>query len=229
MGYLWILVIFAIPALFFIAAFVVGCFEKQMVRSFEREQLESLSAYGTAMAQRAGTYGFEYRDSGVHPKHKKVKGILLLSHDALILAIVSEGEIAKMPLKKTVLYSRFADGSVLITLDEAGISELDPLTRRQFLMNADFPELVRKHREALAASRVAARPFPADASWIDLDELNRARTDRVVAAGLARYVDAGREQYRLTVWASFKTTILHGTGQVLSPKNYVRSSKKRPG
>ena len=229
MGYLWILVIFAVPALFFVAAFVVGCFEKQLVRSFERVRLESMSAYGTAMAQRAGTYGFKYRDSGVHPKHKDVRGLLLLSHDALILAVVSEGTIAKMPLKKTMLFSRFVDGSVLVTVDEAGISELDPLTRRQFLMNADFPELVLKHREALGVSGVAARPFPVEASWNDLDDLNRARIDRVVGAGLARYVDAEKKRYRYTVWASFKTTIVHGIGQVLSPSNYARSSRKRPG
>lgn len=230
MGYVWLILIFGIPALFFVAAFVIGCVEKHPVPVFERAQLDSLPAYATEMVQRSAAYGFQYRDSGVHPKFgEKVKGMLMLSDDGRILAVIGEGTIAGMKVKKTLLFSTFVDGSVLITVDEAGTSEMDPRTTRQIFMNADFEELLAKHREALGRLGAGVATFASHASWKDLDDLNRKRVDRIVGAGLARYVDARREEYRFTVWAAFKMTILHGIGQVLYPPNYWRHLKRRPG
>jgi hypothetical protein len=182
----------------------------------------------TTIIEDATALGFEYLDSGTHVKYKeKWIGVLLLSADATILAVVSHGRLYNMTSKKTMLLSRFADDCVLITVDDAGTAELDPLTIRQISMNASFSELLQKHTNR-ARQISLPREFPPDAGWNNLDELNRLRNDRMVAKGLALYANPEKTLFRYTIWGSFRASILHGIGQILLPQNYWRHFKSKP-
>ena len=98
---------------------------------------------------------------------------------------------------------------------------------RQILMNADFMELHGAHAARLE-QLPPAEPFPPESGWEQVDELYRQRADRIVQRGLARYADDRGEFFRYTMWASFRSSIIHGIGQLLVPKNYWRTYKPRP-
>jgi len=213
---------------FFVLAFFAGRFEKRSVRSFESAELPSLTPYMEVVVEQATSLGFVYRDSGIHVKYgEKWIGALLLSADACILAVVSQGNLYRLTSKKTVLMSRFSNDSVLITVDEAGTAELDPMTTRQIVMNASFSELLDKHLNRIQQISVP-RQFPADADWSNLDELNLLRNDRIVARGLAVYLNPEKTAIRYTAWGSFRASIVHGIAQLLIPQNYWRHFKSRP-
>jgi hypothetical protein len=230
-GWILILAVFALPLALFVAAFVIGCFEKHPVRMFVAAPPSTAPArYVTVMLGRAGVFGFTWRAHGEHTKFgRKLQAELLLSADTYVLAIVGEGKIAKMPVKKTILLSRFADQSLLLTVDEAGTAELDSKSRRQILTNANFEELLRAHYDHIAKSAVQAVPFAVNAGWNEIDEMYRQRADRIVAQGLARYLDGSREWFRYSPRGSFRASIVHGMLQVFRPSNHWRQFKPRPG
>lgn len=72
-------------------------------------------------------------------------------------------------------------------------------------------------------------PFGTNPSWKDVDTLYRQRSDRIVAAGLAQYVDPRREFFRYTIWGSFRSSVVNGVWQILRPTNHYRNTIKRPG
>jgi hypothetical protein len=224
-----VLAALAIPLVFFILAFVVGCFERLAVRMFEAAPLEQLPSYVMAIVQDAVNSGFVLRTTGWHTKHRhKLVAVLMLSADTRILATASEGTIIGLPSKNTKLLTRFKDESVLLTTDMTGTGELDPKTTRQIVMNADFGELLRMHLARLN-QRNDVLDFAADSDWSAVDEIYRKRIDRMVAGGLARYVDESREFYTYSIWGSFRTSIVNGIRQVLRPSNHLRQLKSRPG
>ena len=229
----WLLVAVALglPMLLFGAGFIIGCFEKNPVRMFAAAPPPAdVPPYVKVMLQHAASMGFTWRGHGEHTKYgPKLQAELMLSADLFTLAIVGQGHIAGMPSKKTILLGQFDDGSMLVTVDEAGIAELDPNTRRNIVMNADFEELVRAHYDELQRSPAMAVPFPADADWSVVDAIYRARTDRIVERGLARYCDLGRERFCYTPIGSFRATIVHGIVQLLNPSSHLRAHKRRPG
>ena len=142
-------IIVGLPLLLFGAAFVVGCIERNPVRMFESAPLESAPPYMQAILRDASALGYQWRDGGIHTKFReKLKAGLLLSADLRTLAIVGDGQIAGMRSRKTILISRLPDQHVLLTVDEAGTAELDPMTTRQILMNADFHGTARRARGA---------------------------------------------------------------------------------
>jgi len=220
---------FALPLSIFLLAFVVGCFEKRAVRQFESAQLGELPGYLNAMIASAIANGFRICDSGHHTKHKeKMWGALVLSPDRKILAVIGDGTISGLRSRWTVLMSRLKDGSFFFTCDQAGSAELDPMTKRQILMKADFNEMFTKHSARLAEG-IVPLDFPEKSNWTTMDEVYRARVDRIVTMGLARYVDADRQMYCYSPWGSFRATILHGLGQVIRPSSFVRHYKRQPG
>ena len=229
----WWVALLVIPLLFIFSGFVTGCFEKDAVRPFSRMQLQSIGSYATEMMRSAVAGGFLYRDSGVHTVYPdKISAVLLLSADGSTLAVISQGTLIGMAAKKTALVTRFGDGSFLMTVDEAGLADLDPMTTRQILMNASWDELLRGHSRKLAELMAQGRMvdlFPYESTWDQLEQVYRQKADRIVARGLARYTDQTRAYYRMTVWGSFRATILHALVQILYLPNHWRHLKRRPG
>jgi hypothetical protein len=213
----------------FLPAFIVGCFEKRAVRSFEAHPVLPDTPYLQAMAALAMARGLTFLCGGHHSKYRDTLfAALLMSPDKLILTICAEGTMLGLRSQKTILMSRFNDGSLLFTTDDIGTCELDPLTQRQILMNADFDEMLAKHVARLR-EKMAPWPFAPDSDWSTIDEMYRARCDRMVQRGLAHYTDANCEFMRLTVWGSFRVSILNGLQSIHRPVNFLRQFKPRPG
>lgn len=223
------LLIVLVPGAFFVLAFIAGMLEKHPVAMFKAAEPSGSDRYVAAMVKSAWQdHRFSWRAAGEHMRFPTIHAALLLSPDLTTLAIVASGTIIGIATKKTILLSQLSDGSALITIDEAGTAELDPGTRRQILMNADFAELWRAHAAALPAAGDVVL-FPADASWADVDAIYRRRIDRIVAARLARFTEFDQSRYRYTPVGAFRASIVHGFRQVFTPKNHVRQYKRRPG
>jgi hypothetical protein len=224
--HLQILLLFAVP---FLPAFIVGCFEKRAIRMFEAGEMNIQTKYLQLMTAAALAHGFTLRCAGHHIKYKnKLFAALYLSADQTILALIADGFIGAFRQAKTLLMSRFKDGSILITINDAGMIELDAMTHRYILINAGFDELLAKHL-ALRNQRIGPSLFPPDADWAAVDNLYKEKTDRIVARGLARYTDAAHDFARYTPWGSFRATILFGIALTHRPATWLRQFKRKPG
>jgi hypothetical protein len=226
---IWIahLLILGLIAAAFIPAFLVSCLERLPVCMFEAGQIKRMTRYLMTALLRAQQFnGFQLRAYGHHFKHKETLfGVLLLSPDRQILALVGDGLIyKKFRYAATLLITRFRDGSVLITTDDIGTGELDQMIKRQIVWNAPFDELLEKHRAAVE-QRIGVDSFPPDADWQTLEQLFRARADRLVARGLVRYADSEHQYIRCTPWGALRTTIVHGVAMVHRPATYLRALK----
>jgi len=221
--------VIGLPLLLLTSAFIVGCFEKHPVRMFNASPPFELPSYSRAMLLHAQSLGFEPRGYGVHTKYgDKVVGLLLRSADGYVMVLIGEGTIIGMTTRKTLLFSQFAEDRILLTVDEAGTGEIDDKTTRQIVTNASFEELVQKHYTR-AQTIPLPQPFLPNAGWNEIDDIYRKRCDRIVARGLARYVDAAREMFCYAPAAAFRLTIVHGFGQIfLKPSNLWRTHKRRP-
>jgi hypothetical protein len=219
------LLILACMVAAFLPAFLVGCLEWHPVRMFESGPIHRMTAYLMNALLRAQQFNhFQLRAYGHHFKHKGgLFGALLLSADRQILAVAADGVIYRgFRTAATLLFTRFRDGSVLITTDSIGTGEMDQMTKRQIVWNATFDELLEKHKAA-AEQRIGADPFPADADWETLEEIYRARAQRLVARGLARYADPQRQYIRYTLSGSLRMTVIHGLTVLHRPATYLRS------
>jgi hypothetical protein len=155
--HLQILLLFAVP---FIPAFIVGCFEKRAIRMFEAGEMKVQTRYLQLMTDAALAHGFTLCCTGHHIKYKKTLfAALYLSTDRTILALIAVGSIGAFRQAKTLLMSRFKDGSIVITINDAGMIELDAMTHRYILINAGFDELLAKHL-ALMNQRIGPSLFP---------------------------------------------------------------------
>jgi hypothetical protein len=219
----------AIPTCLFLLAFIVGCRERHVVRTFFSAAVDSFPSYLRLMVERALANNFIYCDCGHHAKYKQnMTAALVLSPDRCTLAVIAEGTIARLPFRQTILMSQFRDGSYLFTSDLVGSAELDPQTRRQILMKATFDEMATKHMRLLAEG-IPPVPFPEPVNFATQHEIFCRRTDRIVAQGLAVYLDPEHEWYRYTMRGSFQASILHGLKQTFRPTNIVRHHKIQPG
>ena len=202
---LWWLVPAAVVALvvgFTVLLFVVALIEKHPVHAFDATPLAvmppDLPPYVGAMNDAAARAGYTYGGIYAHAKGGmyQVHSCLWFAPDRRVLADVSGGTILKMSHKKTLLYSRSADGRYLVTTDEMGSGDTSGIQAIECVLNASFEELVVAHLRrvhGLGAHGVPPfdQPSPLEARRkIDLDIVLPT-----IKRGLGRWVNDQR-----TVW-----------------------------
>jgi hypothetical protein len=216
------------PLVLLVSAFITGLFERQSVRLFQASDAPlRTDSYRAAMVDAALREGFSIRGTGQHVKYANVTAVLLLSADRSTIAVVAAGSIAKLRLRRTLLFSRRADATLRTTVDESTF-EPDPGMARTVIIHGSFDELWRAHAADTARSRDAVS-FSATAGWTELDAMHRLSVERKVAAGLVRYVDMSREAVRYTIATAFRASILHGLKFLVSPADRRALSRPRPG
>jgi hypothetical protein len=181
---------------FLLLACVVGMWEKRLVWPFEpcdEHEAPPLSDYARQMNRMAAEQGFEHLACTRHGNGKiyKVRYDLWLAPDREVLALVGSGTIAGIPLRTTWLHSRLVDGRALITVDHhSGVtSDLTGQWSYSVLLNADFPELLGKHRARVCTEVTPVKPYAADDLLADHLELRAAQSDQLERMGCATYLD----------------------------------------
>jgi hypothetical protein len=206
--------------------------EKQRLRDFVAatpEELPPPSPYFRSMSEYARVLG--YQPGGIFGQNRQssMYGVYLglwLSPDQKSLLCIAGGKIARVPYKRTFLISKLPDKTYLMTMDSFGVHDLSGTRRIDVLVNADLNELTQLHQRRLATSPEAL-PFPSNRLG-ELEEWNRVRADRLVADGLAKYLDANTWQYTLkgALLYTFKTQA-RGFSQASAQRE--RMHVKRPG
>lgn len=222
---------------FLLLAILIGLRETHRVWPYEfleEAEVPRPTDYSRQMERMAEEQGFESLGCARHTGGKlyRLRHTFWISPDLEILASTRAGTVAGIRHQVTVLISRLVDDRVLSTVDHlAGISH-DPTGRVSacLLLNADFPELLARHRARLLAEMTPARPFSAEDPLADLRAIRMEQVERSVEMGRARYLDDERMSYRLTP-AAVLSQVLRGYAKhwgVLLP-NYARRRLARPG
>jgi len=207
-------------------------FERRPVSTFirvpEGEEPE-LSAYALAMCEAAVALGFRAHGMGRHGTHKNVYASLWLSPGSEVMALVGTGKLGGMRFRKTMLFSRLADGSHVVTVDEFGPAELSGIWACETLMNADLYELFDFHWQRLVDAGVEVVPFAGEDLWQEYAEMEAQRTRRLVDLGHARYVGPEQASWRYTFGGSVRVVWQQYLSTRAARKQRKRAKIKRPG
>ena len=130
----------------------------------------------------------------VTSKLYRVRYAFWLSPDRRVLAVVSTGTLAAIPLNLTSLITRTGDGEYIHSVDDFKGLASDPsgLARSDVLSNADFEELLAWHLERVASAPRPGLPYPQDDPLGEHRRLQQIRLDRLEKRGFARYLDPER-------------------------------------
>ncbi|HEY5909295.1 MAG TPA: hypothetical protein VJA21_01690 [Verrucomicrobiae bacterium] len=229
------LIVGAAVAIFFVLMMSVSLWEKQYIRQLEpaaRDALGPTSPYFEAMNLAAPARSFIPCGTFYRLPRTAAANTYMaawLSPDRTTLACIIGGKVAKLKFLKTLLLTWVEDEKFLVTRDDFGETDHSHTLEVEVVLNADFEELVIRHEQRLGVCGSLPRPLdPASvaALWERIEEI-RAR--KLVAGGLARFVDEPRGIWRYTFrggWKNFSTVFT----QIKDHKKYAdRLKKKRPG
>jgi len=155
---------------------------------------------------------------------------LWLTADQSTLIMVWGGRMAKIDYKRTLFISVTGDGREIVTLDEFGISDLSGIRDFDVVYRANFEELVARHTERLAQVAEPLKPFSPTRAMDQYEDLGKVRADRMVALGLAKYLDLQESAWRYTAKGAFCAayeTFIKGLQNAQQQK--ARANIKRPG
>jgi hypothetical protein len=170
-----------------------------------------ITDYAKAVNQEAGrrgflTYGHFFDGKG---KIYKLRYDFWLAPDKMVLAMVGGGTMAGIPLQATWMYTRLQDGRSIVTIDDPKAADSDPtgMTDQLILANADFAELLERHRQRIAAALPPAIPYSESDALADHRNSRSARADALVEMGLAKYLDDQNQWYKYTVKGAFLAAV----------------------
>lgn len=145
-------------------------------------------------------------------------------------AVVEAGTVAKLPYKRTKLYTLLKDGRVFLTRDDPGTLDISGLVHAQLLLNAGLDELYRCHRARIAANAPDILPIAGRDPLTIYHAIQRSTADRLVQTGQATYADPHQTAFRLTIKGSAKQYFCSMFSQVAELANQEgRDKLQRPG
>lgn len=199
-----------------------------------REDAPAETPYASAINRAAAGLGFRYLGPYRDGKGRlyRIRYDLWLSADREAIAVVGGGTLAGIPLLATWLHTRFADDRRIVTTDNQAAmnADLSGLSSWALVANADLDELLRRHRLRAAEAVPPVVAFAADDPYGDFLAYRAEPVERLVAAGLGRFLDADRDVWRYTLKGAARATVqtfarqLGGLG-----RNVGRNAISRPG
>ena len=145
----------------------------------------------------------------------KVRGLetLFLSEDGTILVTVVGAKSFLGKTKKTVLRTRLTNGTVLESSDSPISRDVTGVIQLGVLMNAGVLELTSYHLQRIKYAGSQPVAFRSGAEMAESEQIQLERGQRLVDAGLARWVNAEQTQIRMTLrgaMAMMKDLFVHG-------------------
>ncbi len=227
---LWVLLavaaILALPVFLVVLTIVVGLFEKRLVWPYvpiggsrtphagseavvtdhdEPSELDSsipiTEHFRTAnlTAERSGfTLLGAFRDG--KGKIYRLRYNFWLSPDRVVLALVSTGTLAGIPMSITRFFTRLLDGRCLVSLDElrGRDSDLSGLLVQEVLTGSEFLELLDWHCQRVVIAHQPTVPYSENDPLGDHRAFRSLQAERLVERGLARFLDGERTVWKYT-------------------------------
>jgi hypothetical protein len=196
----------ALVALFLLFFFVVSLRERQYLIGDVEPASEpypySPTRYWTFTRQDAFKAGWRHvGDFATKKDTTMVKGLLslFLNPDGTVITAIFSGSTAGAKLHKTVLRSRLANGIILESCDNFGMSDPTHTLSQATLMNADVVELSAFHEQRLQEAASNPVIFTLDNAFAEYEKMTWERGARWVEQGLARWVEPQQVSIRGTV------------------------------
>jgi hypothetical protein len=225
-----------IMAVLFVAIIVASCFETQRVHEFAAAEPDTLPRplpYAMVMNQAAKLAGFI--SGGVFVKNRKgpvyrIRLDLWLSPDKLSLLSITSGTLTGMRYKRSVLMSRLAADKFLVTTDSFTSEDLSGTMLTETVLNADLRELTTRHSFRLASSGVSPQPFLPSNLLSEFEQIQRTRTEHLVALGLAKFLEPSQNEWKFSLKAAWLNAYLTHTRSIPKARaQQERMNVSRPG
>lgn len=189
--------------------------------------------YFTAMNDAAKRSDFTAAGIFVQSRSSRIyqaQTALWVSPEKDILLQICGGKTARVPIKRTVLWSVVSSNQIIQTQDQATAVDLSGLTDQRLLLRADLDELVSLHRQRLASYQEQVRTFSPGTAFSEWQSIRFMRVEQMARMGLARFLNQQQTIYRYTfkgAWLQYHKGL---RGQLAEAKTQVdRMSKKAPG
>jgi hypothetical protein len=162
----------------------------------------------------------------------KIRYDMWISQDRQVFTTVGAGKAIGIPQQSTWLTTKLVDGRVLVTVDHpSGIPvDLSGMISCKVITNADFPELLARHRARVESEMTPVEPYSLQDPLGDHLALIAARTERMARAGYLDYLDEREDTWRFNTRGAFACVLQQHAkafSQIL--RNYGREKVKRPG
>lgn len=205
---------FLVVAVLLAVTFLAALWEKQYVDTYTPllpgDRLEANSYY-TVMNQLAPGSG--YQPGGEYYANRsgafsKVRAAFWLSADALTVAVIAGGKVARTRYRKTLLFSRRRDGTTLLTIDDHTIFDLSETRETKVVLRANFEELARVHSARVRVVGDSVEPFVREKVLQQMNQMEAERVQRLVALGYGRYLDPQQSCWRHTFRGAWRITFM---------------------
>jgi hypothetical protein len=235
--FLLVLVPLVLLAVGILPGFLAALLQKRRVWAYEPVDEKAAypeTDYARWVGESAARLGYEYL--GVFHDSKgrlyKIRYDFWVSPAHDVIAFCGVGTLMSIPLKAIWLYTKLSDGRCLMTTDNSAAieSDLSGMTEPVLVTNADFDELLARHRRRVDEAPLPVSPFAHADSFADFMAFRTARVDHLVEIGFARYLDDRKDSWRYTprgALAVAAATYFKQFASIL--RNTPRDSIARPG
>ncbi|MDR3456670.1 MAG: hypothetical protein P4N60_04445 [Verrucomicrobiae bacterium] len=231
----WILLV-ALFLFFFVSIFLTACWEKHPLRQYQPgapADAAPPSGYFSAMNEAAARHNLQHCGNYLQTRNSSLYKCcisLWLTADQFTLIQVWGGKLAKIDYKRTLFISVTDDGREIVTMDEFGISDISGIRAIDVVYRASFEELVARHAGRLAEAAESLKPFSPTRAMDQYEDLGKARAERMVALGLAKFLDRQESAWRYTVKGAFMAAYEgYVMGLQKAQQQKARAHIKRPG
>lgn len=153
--------------------------------------------------RQAQEYAFRYLERGYDNKGKTYRLVydFLISQDGYTLALLGAGTLAAFAIKGVWLFSKTADGRVLVTITNQSADEYDMsgLNENNLILTDDFKKAFRCHVNKMNEHDWRFEPFAPGAELGDLQMLEMNRLQMLKDKNLIRFLDDEKDRWKYTV------------------------------
>lgn len=134
-----------------------------------------------------------------------VRGLetFFFSADHVTLVSILAASTAGAKLKKTVLRTRLENGRILESTDNPMTRDVTRVIENRVLLNAGIEELMSFHLQRIHHAGSRPVPFSPGAALAENERIQLERGQRLVAAGLARWINPQQTCLRLNLRGAF--------------------------
>lgn len=220
-----------------VPGFIAALLERRRVRNYEpvaEDEAAPISEYARWVEHAAGRLGYDrlgvFRDA--KGKIYNVRYDFWASPGRDVIAYCGVGTMLGIPVKATWLFTPLSDGRCLMTTDHSAAmeSDLSGMTEMALVANADFDELLARHRKRVDEAPLPSGAFSKADPFGGFNAFRRSRVERLIERGQARFLDDEQDAWKYTVRGALAVATNTYREQFAAiVGNTFRSSVPRPG
>jgi len=168
-----------------------------------------LPEYVRIMSDDALAAGFVFDRAMAHAKAPRIKilATVWFSPERDVVLLTGAGTVWNMPAFQTWLFTPLNDGRLLVTTDNNDEGDRSGIYLTKRVIRTRLPNLCAAHRKRLEKFGGRTGRFDHASAADALLDIYARRVDRMVARGVARYIDPGQVYWRYTAWGALRNCL----------------------